>query len=91
MKYKEFIAKAAIEIMAHQCESFNEHIFTKEDKDGTILGPSDKLKEAAMNAVIAAKALAEELEEDFVYLDKDFNTNHKMSDYEDFFDEYEID
>ena len=89
MKYKDFIAKAAIQIMAHQCESFNEHMFTKTDKDGNVLGPSIDLEDAAMNSVVAAKALAKELEEDFVYENKDFETNHKMSDYEDFFDEYE--
>ena len=91
MKYKEFIAKAAIRIMAHQCESFNEHMFTKTDKDGNVIGPSDKVKEAAYNSVVAAKALAEELEDDYAYEKKDFETNHKMHDDEDFFDEYEVD
>lgn len=90
MKYKDFIAKAAIQIMAHQCESFNEHMFTKTDKDGNVLGPSIKIEDAASNAVIAAKALAEELENDFVYEKKDLDANHKMSDNEDFFEEYEV-
>lgn len=89
MKYKEFIAKAAIEIMAHQCESFNENMFTKTDKDGNITGPSLEVTEAAYNSIVAAKALAKELEDDFVYEKKD--DNHKMSDFEDFFDEYERD
>lgn len=89
MKYKEFIAKAAIQIMAHQCESFNENMFTKVDKDGNITGPSLEVTEAAYNSIVAAKALAKELEDDFVYEKKD--DNHKMSDFEDFFDEYERD
>ena len=88
MKYKEFIANAAIQIMAVQCEYINRHMFAKELEDGTIAGPSDRLKEAASNAVIAAKAIADELEEDFVYPNKDLETNHKMSDFEKFFDEY---
>lgn len=90
MKYKEFIAKAAIEIMAHQCESFRSDMFTKEDKDGNITGPSVDVTEAAYNAVVAAKVLAEQLDEDFAYEKEDFSTNHKMSEYEDFFDEYEV-
>ena len=65
MKYKEFIAKAAIQIMAAQCESFNEHMFTKTDKDGYVIGPSIEVQDAAMNSVVAAKALAKELD-DFV-------------------------
>lgn len=88
MKYKEFIAKAAIEIMAHQCESFRSDMFTKEDKDGNITGPSVDVTEAAYNAVVAAKALAEQLDEDFAYENKD--GNHKMNNFEDFFDEYEV-
>jgi hypothetical protein len=88
MKYKQFIANAAIQIMAVQCESINRRKFAKELEDGTIDGPSDCLKEAASNAVIAAKALADELEEDFVYQNKDLETNHKMSDFEKFFDDY---
>lgn len=89
MKYKEFIAKAAIEIMAHQCESFNENMFTTMKEDGTIIGPSIEVEDAAMHAVIAAKALAKELEEDFAYENKD--GNHKMNKFEDFFDKYEVD
>ena len=88
MKYKDFIAKAAIQIMAHQCESFNERSFTKEDKDRNILGPSIKVEEAAMNSVVAAKALAAALENDFVYENQDLETNHKMKHFEDFFDVY---
>lgn len=88
MKYKEFIAKAAIEIMAHQSESFRSDMFTKEDKDGNITGPSVDVTEAAYNAVVAAKALAEQLDEDFAYENKD--GNHKMNNFEDFFDEYEV-
>lgn len=91
MKYKEFIAKAAIQIMAHQCESFREDMFTKTDKGGNVLGPSIDLEDAAMNSVVAAKTLAAELENDFVYEKKDFETNHKMHDDENFFDEYERD
>lgn len=88
MKYKDFIAKAAIQIMAQQCQSFGEEQFTEETENGTIVGPSTKVKNTAYYAVIAAKALAEELEEDFVYPDKDLELNHKMSDYESFFDSY---
>ena len=33
MKYKEFIAKAAIEIMAAQCKSFKEDEFVVDDED----------------------------------------------------------
>ena len=90
MKYKDFIAKAAIQIMAHQCESFRSDMFTKTDKDGNVIGPNIDLVDAAMNSVVAAKALAKELEEDFVYERKDFVTNHKMHDNEDFFDDYEV-
>ena len=89
MKYKEFIAKAAVEIMAHQCESFNENMFTKTDKNGNVTGPSIELEDAAMNSVIAAKVLAKELEDDFSYDDKE--GNHKMNKFEDFFDKYEVD
>ena len=88
MKYKDFIAKAAIQIMAHQCESFSEHMFTKTDKEGNITGPSLEVTEAAYNSIVAAKALAEQLDEDFVYEKK--GDNHKMHDFEDFFDEYEV-
>lgn len=91
MKYKEFIAKAAIQIMAAQCESFNEHMFTKTDKDGNVLGPSIEVEDAAMNAVVSAKALAKELEEDFSYEKQDFDDNHKMKAFEDFFEEYLVD
>ena len=80
-----------MQIMAHQCESFNEHMFTKTDKNGNVIGPSDKVKEAASNSVVAAKALAEELEEDYAYEKEDLDTFHKMSDNEEFFDEYEVD
>ena len=90
MKYKEFIAKAAIEIMAAQCKSFKEDEFVVDDEDNTILGPSIKIENAALNAVIAAKILAIELEDDFVYKKKDLENNHKMYDYEDFFEEYEV-
>ena len=88
MKYKEFIANAAIQIMAVQCESIDRSKFTKELENGTIAGPNDRLKEAASNAVIAAKALADELEDDFGYQNKDLESYHKMSDFENFFDDY---
>lgn len=87
MKYKEFLAKAAIEIMAQQCQSLRDDQFTEETETGTIVGPSTDVKNAACYAVIAAKALAEELEEDFAYVRKD-ESNHKMSDYENFFESY---
>ena len=90
MIYKEFIAKAAIEIMAHQCESFNERMFTNTDKDGNITGPSIEVIEAAHNSLIAAKELADQLDEDFVYSDEDIENNHKMSKFEPFFDKYEV-
>ena len=91
MKYKEFIANAAIQIMAHQCESFNESSFVKTDKNDNVIGASDKVQQAASNSVIAAKALADELEDDFCFGDADLEDNHKMTDYEDFFDAYKND
>lgn len=85
MKYKDFIAQAAIEIMAQICSSFDKEMFS-----GVNLDPTPDTRDAAINAVVAAKALADELEESFAYQLKDTEDNRKMSDFEPFFDHYEV-
>ena len=88
MKYKEFIAMAATKIAAQQMECLSPEMMVKVMKDGTVSGPSDKVENIISGAVIAAKALAEELEDDFVY-EKSPGDNHKMKEYEEFFDDYD--
>ena len=88
MKYKDFIAKAAIEIMAHQCTNFTDDMFADTDKEGNYQEPSYAVTWAAIHSINAAMTLADELAESFDDLETD--NNQKMGKHEQFFDSYEV-
>lgn len=89
MKYKDFIAMAATKIVAQKIVDIKTKEILKTELDGNIIGINDKVKEIIVSSVNVAKALAEELEVDFVWEDE-LVDNHKMKKDEYFFDYYDI-
>ena len=89
MTYKDFIAMAATKIVAQKIVDIKTKEILKTELDGNIIGINDKVKEIIVSSVNVAKALAEELEVDFVWEDE-LVDNHKMKKDEYFFDYYDI-
>lgn len=86
MKYKDFIAQTAARIVADQVADMNPDALTDE-RNGE-LEPNYTIKNLVGDAVIIAKELARELENDFA--DERRISFHKMGDNEPFFDSYSI-
>ena len=89
MKYKDFMAQAAIQFMAKRLESLKDKELTEYDEEYQILEPTDAVLRIVDEAVMVADVLASQLELTFDE-QKPGTLNRKMANNEDFFESYDV-
>ena len=89
MKYKDFMAQAAIQLMAKRLESLKDEDITEHNEENHMMEPTNAVCRIAEEVVIVADVLATELELRFEEQKPD-PLNHKMTNNEEFWDEYYV-
>ena len=89
MKYKDFMAQAAIQFMAKRLESLKDEDITEHNEEYHIMEPTNAVCRIAEEVVMVADVLASQLELTFDE-QKPGTLNRKMANNEDFFESYDV-